>query len=272
MERSARSYWERIALRWRIAEPLAPSREDIEWFEDRTARYGARPVRAVLLGVTAGIATMRWPESTTLTAADWSPEMLKNVWPAAGTPEATRVVCADWRELPLASASVNLVVGDGCYTALGNMAGAGLLNAEMRRVLEPGGPVLMRCFCRPAAGLRVDALFDELLAGRIRNLDLFRWLLAMAMHGSTPTGVPLRVVWQEWARRVPNARALQPRMGWSHDAFENMERMSSATANYCFSTLAEVLQHAAAEFAVIEHDKPRYAWGELFPRIVLRAR
>jgi SAM-dependent methyltransferase len=272
MERAARSYWDRIALRWRIAEPLAPGREDIDWFEGRTARYGARPVRAMLLGVTAGIATMRWPEATSLTAADWSQAMLKNVWPTQGTPEATRAVCADWRELPIASASVNLVVGDGCYTALGGVAGGELLNAEMRRVLEPGGCVLMRCFCRPAAGLRVESLFEELLAGRIRNLDLFRWLLAMALHGASPTGVALRAVWEEWARRVTDGRGLQRRMGWSDDALANMERMASATASYCFSTLDEVLMRAAPGFAVLEHDTPRYAWGELFPRIVLRSR
>jgi SAM-dependent methyltransferase len=272
MERSARSYWDRIALRWRIAEPLAPGREDIDWFEDRTVRYGSTSNRALLLGVTAGIATMRWPAATTLVAVDWSPGMLKNVWPAEGTPDSTRVVCADWRELPVADASVNLMVGDGCYTAIGTMANAALLNAEMRRVLEPEGLVLMRCFCRSAAGLEIDYLFDELFARRIGNLDLFRWLLAMALQGACATGVPVRAIWDQWARRVPDARSLQARMGWTDDALENMERMAVATMNYSFATLDELLRVAAPGFEIIDHDTPSYAWGELFPRIVLRAR
>lgn len=272
MERSARGYWDRLAQRWRIAEPLAPGREDIGWFEDRTARYARKPFRAVLLGVTAGIATMRWPDATQLFAVDWSHGMLKNVWPAAGTPQRTSVACADWRELPLASASVDVAIGDGCYTALGNLADATAFNSEMHRVLKPGGSVLMRCFCRPPAGLEIDALFQQLFAGGIANLDLFRWLLAMALQGSFATGVSVRIIWEQWARRVPDARALQARLGWTDDAIANMERMAGATMTYNFASLEELLQAAAPGFDVIEHDSPGYAWGQLFPRIVLRAR
>lgn len=272
MERAARGYWDRIALRWRIAEPLAPGQEDIEWFENLAAQRRAKRTRAILLGVTAAIATMRWPEATQLVAADWSPGMLKNVWPAGGTPEATSVVCADWRELPIASAQVDLLVGDGCYTALSTAADTALFNAEMHRVLAPGGAVLMRCFCRPAAGLCIDALFEDLFAGRVRNLDLFRWLMAMALQNSPATGVQVSALWAQWARRVPDARALQARMGWTDDGIANMERMASATMTYSFATLEELLQAAAPAFEVIGHDTPGYAWGELFPRIVLRAR
>lgn len=272
MERAARGYWDRIALRWRIAEPLAPGREDIEWFEHRAAGHRDKPARALLLGVTAGIATMRWPAATTLAAADWSTNMLKIVWPAGGTPAGTAVVCADWRELPFAGRTFDLMVGDGCYTALGTIAGAAALNAEMRRVLKPGGGVLMRCFCRPAAGLGVDGLFEALFAQRIRNLDLFRWLLAMALQDSAEKGVAVRAIWEQWARRVPDARALQPRMGWSDDELANVERMASATMTYNFASLDELLQAASPAFEVIECDTPRYAWGEMFPRLVLRAR
>jgi SAM-dependent methyltransferase len=272
MERSARGYWDQLALRWRISEPLAPAREDIDWFEERTARYARPGARALLLGVTAGIATMRWPDSTRLAATDWSSGMLKNVWPARGVPDETSVICADWRELPIARTAVDLIAGDGCYTALGNVANASLLNREMHRVLKPGGAVLMRCFCRPTAGLDVDGLFAELFARPIRNLDLFRWLLAMAVHGESPTGVPLRAVWEAWAQRVPDAHALQERMQWSDASVQNMEKMATATMVYSFPTLDELLQVAAPDFELIERDTPGYAWGHLFPRIVLRSR
>lgn len=272
MERAARGYWDRIALRWRIAEPLAPGREDIDWFERRATQIAANPARAMLLGVTAGIATMRWPAGTSLIAADWSTNMLKIVWPAGGTPAGTALICADWRELPVPAGALDLMIGDGCYTALGNIAEAAVLNAEMRRVLKPGGAVLMRCFCRPASGLGVDALFDALFAQRIRNLDLFRWLLAMALQGASTTGVAVRSIWEQWARRVPDARALQARMGWTEDGIANVERMAEATMTYSFASLEELLRVAVPGFEVIEHDTPSYAWGEMFPRLVLRAR
>lgn len=272
MERAARGYWDRIALRWRIAEPLAPGREDIEWFEHHAARYRAKGARALLLGVTAGIATMRWPAASTLVAADWSTNMLKIVWPAGGTPAGTSVVCADWRELPLPDGGFDLILGDGCYTALGTIDEAGALNAEMRRVLSPGGIVLMRCFCRPAAGLGVDGLFDALFAQRIRNLDLFRWLLAMALQGSATAGVTVRAIYEAWVARVPDARALQSRMGWSDDELVNVERMATASMTYSFASLEELLRAARPGFDVLEHDTPPYPWGEMFPRIALRAR
>ena len=274
MERSARQYWDRLALRWRISSPLAPAGEDVAWFERQVAgcATGKPPMRALLLGVTAAIATMRWPESTRLLAADWSSGMLRNVWPSRGTPRITHVICADWRELPLASASIDLAIGDGCYTALGKIAEVSRLSDEIRRVLRPGATLVMRCFCRPAAGLRIESLFEQLLARQIENLDLFRWLLAMAVHGQSTTGVSLREVWEQWARRVPDARALQARLGWSEDSLTNMEGMSTATMTYCFPTLDELVALGAPTFELVASDPPRYPWGELFPRLVLRAR
>jgi SAM-dependent methyltransferase len=272
MDRAARRFWDQIALRWRIAEPLAPGRTDIDWFERQAARHTGPAPRALLLGVTAGIAAMRWPAGTGLVAADWSTNMLKIVWPASVVPAATAVICADWRELPLADGTADLVVGDGCYTALGTLAGAAALNAEMHRVLRRGGHVLMRCFCKPGTGLDVEHLFDELFAGRMRNLDLFRWLLAMALQGGSTAGVAVRAIWEQWARRVPDTRALQARMQWTDDAVANLERMATADMTYNFASLEELLRAAAPAFELVARDSPDYAWGELFPRIVLRAR
>lgn len=272
MERTARSYWDQLALRWRVPEPLAPGRADIDWFERQAARHAAGAPRAALLGVTAGIAAMRWPAGTRLVAADWSTNMLKLVWPGKVATAAAFAICADWRELPFANGAVDLVAGDGCYTAMGALDRAAALNAEMRRVLRPRGAVLMRCFCRPARGLEVDGLFAQLHAGRFRNLDLFRWLLAMALQRDAATGIAVRRIGEEWARRVPEARALQAGMGWTDDALTNMERMAGSTMTYNFASLDELLRAAAPAFELLERDTPDYAWGEFFPRIVLRAR
>jgi hypothetical protein len=94
----------------------------------------------------------------------------------------------------------------------------------------------------------------------------------MAVHGESAAGVSLRAVWEVWARRVPDARALQERMQWSDASVQNMEKMSGATMLYSFPTLEELLQIAAPDFELVERDTPNYAWGDLFPRVVLRAR
>lgn len=274
MDRSARAHWDRLASNWRIVEPLAPGRDDIDWFEREVAKLSsARPhLHALLLGVTAGIATMRWPGATQLLAADWSPGMLRNVWPTNGTPEAAAVVCADWRQLPLAAESRDLAIGDGCYSALSGAEDIAAFNAELRRVLRPGGRVLIRCFCRPATPLVASDLFEQLLGGRIRNLDLFRWLLAMALQGPSRQGVAMRAVWEVWAQYVPDGRAIRERMGWTKDGLANIERWEHAQGRYTFLTLAELRQFAAPCFDVVACDVPGYDRGELFPRLHLGAR
>jgi SAM-dependent methyltransferase len=272
MDRSARAHWDRLASNWRIVEPLAPGRHDIDWYERESARIEAKPLRALLLGVTASIATMRWPVATQLLAADWSPGMLRNVWPASGTPVAAFVACADWRELPIAAASRDLAIGDGCYSAFSGAQAIAAFNAELYRVLRPGGRVLIRCFCRPATPLVVADLFEELLGGRIRNLDLFRWLLAMALQGSSHEGVAIRAVWDVWAQHVPDGRALRESMGWTEDGLANIERWAQAEGRYTFLTPVALRQLAAPYFDVVACDVPGYDRGELFPRLHLRAR
>lgn len=264
MDRTARANWERLARRWRITEPLAPGADDQTWFERHAAARAAG--RALLLGVTARIATMRWPEGTTLAAADWSQGMLK-LLPAS----RAAAFCADWRELPVAHASFDLAIGDGCYSALAGLEDMVLLNAELRRVLRNGGGVLMRCFCRPAGPIGLDALFQDLLRGRYRNLDLFRWLLAMAVHGASRHGVVLGDAWDAWARRVPDGRAIRARMGWSEDGLANIEGWKGSAFRYSFPALAELRELAAPHFAVAACDTPAYEWGALFPRLSLRA-
>lgn len=272
MERATRGFWDQLALRWRFSEPLTPGRADISWYERRTAQCMPAPARVLLLGVTPGIAAMQWPRDTALTAVDWSANMLKSVWPAARAPRGSSLACADWRELPVASACIDHVVGDGCYTALTKVSEVALVNAEIHRVLKPGGSVLMRCFCRPAARLQADALFERLFAGAIANLDLFRFLLAMALYESADAQVTRRAVWELWARHVPDARALQARMGWADDDVANMERNATVTHTYCFPTLDELRALWAPRFDLIAAEAPEYPWGALFPRVVLRAR
>jgi SAM-dependent methyltransferase len=272
MERAARSFWDQLAQRWCFPEPLTPSQEDIDWYQRQVARRVTPPARAVLFGVTPGIAAMRWPAATTLTAVDWSREMLKIVWPARNTPPSSCAACADWRELPIASGSLDLVVGDGCYAVLSRSADAALVNAEMRRALKPRGFVLMRCFCRPTVRPDLEDLFQRLFAGEITNLDLFRFLLAMALYKDAHTQVTRRAVGEVWKRYVPDARAMQARMGWTDDGLANMERSAASANAYYFPTLEELAQLWRPHFETAESSTPAYAWGELFPRVVLRAR
>jgi SAM-dependent methyltransferase len=92
--------------------------------------------------------------------------MLHHVWPRVGFPEGTEIVRADWRELPLAAGTIDLVIGDGCYAALGSLAGARHLNQEIHRILKSDGWYCTRAFCRSEPPASIAALFEELEAGQ----------------------------------------------------------------------------------------------------------
>jgi SAM-dependent methyltransferase len=273
-DRDARGYWERRAQAWRIVPPLSPAAEDVAWYETaarRAAAESGRPLRALLLGVTPAIAAMRWPDGTRLVAVDWAEGMLRRIWPQTAVPAGAVPLRGDWRALPLADAAFDLVLGDGCTSMLGNLEEAARAHDEVRRVLRPGGLYALRCFCRLEPTPSVESLLADLLAGRHGNLDLFRWLLAMAVQGDGPAGVELAAAFRAWRARVPDNAALCARMGWTADALANMGAWKDAGIRFCFPSRAELARLTAPGFERLAWELPEYEPAMCFPRLLLRA-
>ena len=272
-DRSTLPYWEARAQRWNVSQPISPGPEDLRFYEACAARHvpdDGSDLTALLLGVTPSIAQMRWPGPTRLVALDWSRGMFDNVWPREHVPAGSAGVRGDWRAMPLADASVDFTAGDGCYSTFRDLEGPALLNREVHRVLRPGGEFCLRCHRRPDVPHSVDRVFEWLHAGRFHNLDLFRWMLAMAVHGDSADGVSLRRVWETWHSRVPDAKALAARFGWSADALANMDAWERLESRYFFPTLDELGDLARPHFDIELCDIPRYEWGEHFPRLLMR--
>jgi len=274
VDRSALSYWEsgRAGPVRPMAAPIVPAVEDIA-FAEKTVLAAARgrAPSALLLGLTRGLAAMRWPAGSSLVAVEWSAAMINRIWSIDGLSAASHVVRADWRELPLASASQDIVVGDGCYSVFASLRDATLLNGEVRRVLRPGGLFCIRCFARPARGLTIGGVFDELRAGRIANVFLLQWLLAMAVHGTTRDGVILDTVWRAWRDQVPRPRDLFARHGWPENSDWTFDRWKGVRIRYSFPTAEELGEIAAPLFDGVERHVPAYPWGECFPSMIMRA-
>lgn len=276
MDRSQLAYWESRARDWSIAPPLSPSAEDVAWYEAKAHAcanaISSRGMRALLLGATSATATMRWPQDTVLTVVDWADGMIRLVWPIAGLPKASSAVRADWRELPLASASIDFAVADGCSGVLPSADDITLYFREVHRVLRKGGIYCERCFCRPGHSGSVAVLFEDLFAGRLRDLDLFRLLLAMTVQGNSPEGVSLQAVWRIWNERVPNPERLRERYGWTARAMRNFGAWRESDGRYCYRSQAEIIALAEPFFSVVARDSPSYAEREYFPRLLMRAR
>lgn len=266
LQQGSHANWESAAGKWQHRPPITPATDDIAWFE-RTTRALAPGPRALLLGVTAGIATMEWPADTDLTAVDWSAGMIDKAWPRAGLPQAASVVQADWMAMPLANGSRDIALGDGCYTALGSLDAVVALNRAVAAVLRPGGVLALRCFARGTARASIDEIFDGLLTGRKKNLGLVRWQLMMALQGDDAEGVVLDDLWQLWHERIPDPAALIERHGWFAHEVTNIERYAGQRARYVYPTIEEMRAAAAPVFDLVECDIPSYPGGEHFPRV-----
>jgi SAM-dependent methyltransferase len=267
-------YWEARATRWNVEPPLSPQADDVRFCESRADAQASRdgPLTALLLGVTAALATMRWPAGTRLTSMDWADGMLRRVLPRDEVRASLAVLRADWREMPIAESSIDFVLGDGCFTAFPDFEGAAAVAAEVARVLKPRGEFCIRCFRRPDAMSTASELFAELLDGRIANLELFRWMVAIALQGEGRRGVALGDVWEAWHARVADPREAQRRLGWSDTGIANFESWRGARSRYYFPSLSEIAELAGPGLEIALCEFPKYEWGEQFPRLVLRRR
>ncbi|MCW5574455.1 MAG: hypothetical protein KIT13_00035 [Burkholderiales bacterium] len=267
-------HWSQHARQWSlIGPPLRPAAADIRWIETRIRDWqrqgGAVMPRALLCGVTPEIAGMRWPTGTRLVAVDHSRPMIAGVWPAAAAPGIA--VCGDWLSLPLADASQQLLVGDGCHSLLVGRDRHAAFTRELRRVAAPGALLLMRHFTRPEAAEPVAAVVDDLWRGRIGNFHVFKWRLAMALHGTPEQGVRLGDIWNAWREAVPDPEVLAAQLGWRTDVIATIDNYRDVDTRYTFPTRAEARGFAAGFDVVAEH-LPDYELGERCPTLAMRPR
>ncbi|HYD56311.1 MAG TPA: hypothetical protein VEB41_05345 [Burkholderiales bacterium] len=264
MDRSDIAYWDRLSTYWSVPPPLSPAESDLAWFGARIAERECR--RVLLLGATAALASLRWPRHAALAALDWSTGMLTR---ALGPGNAARVA-GDWRRMPLAAATQDVLIGDGCYSALGSAEDAVLFTTEMRRVLHAHGEVWMRCFVQPQGPASVAEVL-EALDGSAVPAHLFRWRLAMAVHGAARYGFALHEAWEAWSR-VPDRLRVARRLDWTEAEVQRFERWRGESARYAFPTLERLRDIVSGSFEVVRVDASPGPLGECFPRLQLRRR
>lgn len=268
------NHWNQHALQWSlIGPPLRPAPDDIRLLEQTVADWHvhtktAAP-RALLCGVTPEVARMCWPDGTWLTAVDRSLPMIAGVWPAETAPGAA--VCGDWFALPLADASQHLLVGDGCYSLLTGRAQYAAFAAELRRVANAGGLLAMRYFLRPDRAETIGSVIDDLWRRRIGNFHVFKWRLAMALHGPLNEGVRLGGIWNAWHQAVPDPGALAAHLGWRPEVVNTIDNYRDVDTRYSFPTLVEARELAGA-FDIVATHTPDYELGERCPTLVMRPR
>lgn len=267
--------WDNYARDWHlVAAPLRPSAEDLAIYERAIGGWQAgraRAPRALLLGVTPEIATMRWPSDTQLLAIDRSGGMIEHVWPARAAPHGA-AVRGDWLKLPIRDASRDVVVGDNPFTRHRYPQGHREMLASLRRVLSADGLLVLRYFCAPEEPERPDQVFADLRAGRVGNFHIFKWRLAMALQPSLDQGVPWGAVWDAWHAEVRDPEGLMRGRGWPVELLRTIEVNRGSADRVTFPTYAEVLAVLGEAFEPVQRIVPRYELGERCPIVIARPR
>ena len=230
------------------------------------------PLRALVLGVTPELAVLPWPASTTVLAIDRSEAMVGALWAGAGDVAAASAACGDWRALPCTDGTIDIVVGDGCFTPLEYPHDYRAVTDEVRRVLAPDGRFVMRVFVPPAAREDLESIADDLHAGRIAGFHAFKWRLVMAVHARSVEGATLGAVWEAWHAMCPDRSALMTKLGWSADTIATIDAYRDTGTVYSFPTLEEIRATVSASFTELSCHVPTYELGDRCPTLVWRAR
>jgi SAM-dependent methyltransferase len=229
-----------------------------------------RGPRALMLGVTPEIATMRWPAGTRLLALDASEGMIRNVWPAAEVSGAAAL--ADWAAMPVRDGAYDLAIADAFLTSVPYPDGFKVVVAELRRVLKDDGTFVMREFARPEDREPLDTVFADLREGRMADLGAFIWRLAMALHGDLAAGVRLGDVWDAWQARVPEPEQLMRSLGWPLEPLRQLPPYRGHEGRMWFPTLDEAREVFSRGFEQVECHVPAYAGGDRYPTVVFKPR
>jgi SAM-dependent methyltransferase len=251
--------------------PLRVSPEDVRGYAETVATRAreAEPLRALILGVTPDLCRLPWPAGTDLVAVDRSPAMLALVWP--GPRDAARH--GEWTALPLPATSRDVALCDGGLHLLDHPAGQRAFARELARVVVPGGLVAMRLFVPPPRRESAGEVLRDLREGRVRDVNVLKLRLGMAMQDDASLGVRVADVWRAFHAAEPDADRLLARCGWTRDQLATLEAYRESPAVYSFvgaEQAARLFVEETGAFRLESLRTPTYPLGERCPSVVLR--
>jgi SAM-dependent methyltransferase len=231
--------------------PLRPSVGDAKIVQRIVAELPTGACVGVL-GVTPEIFACEWPTDLTVLAIDHSAAMMRMLWPPKDGPAGARAVLADWTSIPIATATFEAVVGDGCYIVFDYPNGYERLTQEIARVLRPGAKFVIRVFARPEHAESIDDIADAFASGRIDNVNVMKLRLLAALHGVSGSGTGLDEVWRAWNAMPTLPQALIGTRGWTPEEITGIDAYRGKDVRYSLPTLQEFRAIASTHFEEIE--------------------
>lgn len=270
----ARSYWDGLGQSFaKLGSPLRPSTEDIQLLEEIVENWSAlhpgEPLQGLLLGVTPGIAAMRWPERSWLMAVDSSLPMARTVWP--GNVVGRRaVVCGNWLCLPRKGSSCHVVIGDGSINCLTYPDGFRSFAEAVRDVLDDRGLLVMRSYVQSIPREKPDAVYAHACHDSIGSFHAFKLRLLMSLQGNPEQGIAVKKAYESWMTRNLDPQSLPSRAGWEKADIETIEAYQDSSTVYAFPTLAQLRSVLLEFFEEVSISTHGYEMGDRCPTLVLR--
>lgn len=238
------AHWDNQARQWTlIGEPLKPSQAELQnsysWIHEH-AQLRNDCLTVLLLGVTPEIIHLSWPAQTRLIAVDYSETMIKSVLPKKTATLAPIGLLANWMQLPLPSSSIDVVIGDGCYSQV-PLKDYEALTQEIRRVLKPDGILVMRFFTASEEADPVESIYLDVLSGEIASFHAFKLRLAIALQSDPSQGVCLKDIWNTWDS-IFKQEVLQnmQKLNWNRETISTIDTYRLSNTVYTFPTQSEI--------------------------------
>ena len=256
-----------------FGSPLVPTREDIHAYESAMlaqAQAGTGDgIRALMLGVTPGIALMKWPAGSRITAVDISSAVIGALWPG-DIPGIRKAICASWFAIPMARKSCDVVFGDGSLNACRFPGEVRDLVHTVADLLVDEGLFVVRSYIRPQSPEAIDAVFSDLFSAHGMDVDCFKMRLWLAMQRSVEDGVPVKEAARILDKHNLDHRVMKERIGWSSAAVEPFAAWKTSDAVYSFPTLDELREVLGERFDEVSVTYPGYELGNCCPTLVMR--
>lgn len=271
--RSAGDIWASIARRYAaFGSPLVPCRDDILAFESAVEAAAAtqeeRELKAVTLGVTPGLALMKWPHNSRITAIEMSQDVIDALWPG-DIADRRRALCANWNAISEEVDGCDIVLGDGSLNVCRFPHEAQYLARAIGSVLEDGGLFAIRIYISAGPFESVDEVFRELFSFGMR-VDLFKMRLWMAMQRTVENGVAMREAAHILHAYNLDPHVMQERIGWSREAIEPFHDWAASNAVYTFPSISEFMEVMSDTFEEVSVCWPRYELGHCCPTVIMR--
>ncbi len=265
-----RDHWPRHARQWAlVGPPLRPGPGDVAAVAAELAAWQAahgRPPRVLVLGVTPELVTMAIAAGAAVTAVDRSAAMIGAVLPRPVGAAPPRAIQADWTALPLAPASIDVVIGDGSPSNLRFAGDHRALAAEVARVLAPAGRLVLRLFAASPVAEPLATVAADLAAGRIGSFHALKWRVAMAIQPAD-RNVAVAAIGAAVEALVPDRAALAARTGWPRPVIDTIDAYRGSALTYAFPTEAEVDAAFAVALRPLRAHRPDYELGDRCPTV-----